>query len=259
MSEASRSYALSVRGLSVSYGRAQLAVDGLSFGVEAGRLVGVIGPNGAGKSTMIKGVVGALEPSAGEVLVFGQPASKALGRMTYVPQRGAVDWDFPVTVWDVVAQGCYGRLGLLKRMSAKERAIVDDALEKVGMSALRARQIGELSGGQQQRVFLARALAQQGDVYLLDEPFVGVDARTELAIVEVLKQLKQQGKTVLVVHHDLSTAREYFDEVLLMNKRLIAYGPVAQCLTPELLREAYGGRLTILGDASSGQALLVEG
>lgn len=251
------SSALKVEGLRVSYDR-EPVVEDLSFEVLAGQLVGIVGPHGAGKSTMIKAVVGAIGADQGRVEVFGQPVKQALGRITYVPQRGAVDWDFPVTVWDVVCQGRYGKLGLLGRLKAKDREIVEQALAQVSMSDYRQRQIGELSGGQQQRVFLARALAQQGDVYLLDEPFVGVDARTEHAIIEVLRALRQDGKAVLVVHHDLSTAPEYFDQILLMNKQLIAYGPTASVFTQPNLQRAYGGRLAIF-DGQDGAALAITG
>lgn len=241
--------ALDVQDLTVSYGRGPV-VQSVSFGVNKGDLIGIIGPNGAGKSTMIKAMVGAHPPDSGTIRVFDDAGRRATRRITYVPQRGEVDWDFPVTVKDVVTQGRYGKVGLIGRFSSEDRALIDESIESVGIADLQTRQIGELSGGQQQRVFLARALAQQGDVYLLDEPFVGVDAATEHAIVDVLRRLRDQGKAVMVVHHDLSTAREYFDKVLLLNRELIAFGPVDEVFTEELLQKTYGGRLTVLGSGN---------
>jgi manganese/zinc/iron transport system ATP- binding protein len=237
--------ALDVKDLTVSYDR-EPVVRHVDFEVERGDLVGIVGPNGAGKSTMIKAMVGAHDPDAGSITVLGDSGKKATRRITYVPQRGAVDWDFPVTVRDVVTQGRYGHVGLLGRFSKEDRRLIDEAIAMVGISDLKDRQIGELSGGQQQRVFLARALAQKGDVYLLDEPFVGVDAATETAIVDVLRALRDEGRAVLVVHHDLSTVREYFDKVLLMNGELIAFGPTEEVFTEALLQKTYGGRLTVL-------------
>ena len=242
--------ALSVRDLTLSYDDAPV-VEGMTFSLEMGHLVAVVGPNGAGKSTMIKAMVGVLTPDRGDVQVLGDTGKRARRHITYVPQRGSVDWDFPVTVWDVVAQGRFGHIGLLGRLKGQQRQLVEQALHKVGMTELQHRQIGELSGGQQQRVFLARALAQQGDVYLMDEPFVGVDARTERAIVDVLSALRDQGKLVMVVHHDLSTVREYFDTMLLMNKQLVACGPTQEVFTKQNLQRAYGGRLAIFEDTAA--------
>lgn len=242
-------YALQVENLTVSYGRGPVVKD-IAFALDPGDLVGIVGPNGAGKSSMIKAMVGALTPDTGTIRVGADSGKKATRRITYVPQRGEVDWDFPVTVEDVVTQGRYGKVGLLGRFSKEDRRLVKEAIDLVGIGDLVKRQIGELSGGQQQRVFLARALAQQGDIYLLDEPLVGVDATTESAIVDVLRNLRDAGKSVMVVHHDLSTAREYFDKVLLMNRELIAFGPVEEVFTPELLQKTYGGRLTVLGGGS---------
>lgn len=242
-------YALEVENLTVSYGRGPV-VEQLGFALDKGDLVGIVGPNGAGKSSLIKAMVGALTPDSGTIRVMADSGKKATRRITYVPQRGEVDWDFPVTVEDVVTQGRYGKVGLLGRFSREDRDLIAEAIELVGIGDLKKRQIGELSGGQQQRVFLARALAQQGDIYLLDEPLVGVDATTESAIVDVLRNLRDADKSVMVVHHDLSTAREYFDKVLLMNRELIAFGPVEEVFTPELLQKTYGGRLTVLGSGS---------
>ncbi len=248
---------LSVRDLNVYYGD-QLAIEDIAFTLREGRLVGVVGPNGAGKSTMIKAIVGSLKPASGVIEVFGSTDARARRRITYVPQRGSVDWDFPVTVKDVVTQGRYGNVGFLKRFSAEDHAKVANALSLVNLTDLASRQIGELSGGQQQRVFLARALAQQGDIYLMDEPFVGVDAATESAIVDVLRGLRDAGKTVLVVHHDLATVGEYFDDVILMNRKIIAHGPIEQYFTPELLQKTYGGRLAILGNDKNNVTLVTS-
>ncbi len=248
---------LSVRDLNVYYGD-QLAIENIAFTLTEGRLIGVVGPNGAGKSTMIKAIVGSLKPASGVIKVFGSTDARARRRITYVPQRGSVDWDFPVTVKDVVTQGRYGHVGFLKRFSAEDHAQVAAALNLVSLTELADRQIGELSGGQQQRVFLARALAQQGDIYLMDEPFVGVDAATESAIVDVLRGLRNAGKTVLVVHHDLATVGEYFDDVILMNRKIIAHGPIEQCFTPELLQKTYGGRLAIIGNDKNNVTLVTS-
>ncbi|MBA2663028.1 MAG: metal ABC transporter ATP-binding protein [Bradymonadaceae bacterium] len=238
---------LCVTDLTVYYGD-ELALDSVGFSLTGGKLIGVVGPNGAGKSTMIKAIVGSILPNRGKVEVFGSTAKRALRRITYVPQRGSVDWDFPVTVRDVVAQGRYAHLGLFRRFTTVDRDLVERSLELVGLVQLAERQIGELSGGQQQRVFLARALAQQGDIYLMDEPFAGVDAATESAIVEVLRSLRDEGKTVLVVHHDLSTLREYFEELVLINRKLIAHGPTDKVFTPDLLQRTYGGKLAVFSN-----------
>ena len=240
--------AIRTLGLTVAYD-ANVVVKDVTFDIEHGGLIAIVGPNGAGKTTMLKAILGLIPSVSGSVEILGESGKKALKRATYVPQRAAVDWDFPLTVRDVVMQGRYQNLGLLKRPSDTDQAMVDDALESVGMTEFSARQIGELSGGQQQRVFLARALAQDGDVYFMDEPFQGVDAATETAIVDVLRTLRNDGKTVLVVHHDLSTVRSYFDRVLLLNKTLIACGPVDEMFTPDLLQQTYGGRLTFFGDS----------
>jgi manganese/zinc/iron transport system ATP- binding protein len=237
--------ALQISDLRVSYDR-EVAVDSLSFSVERGDLVAIVGPNGAGKSTLIKAVVGAQPIDAGRISVCGRTGDDAVESVTYVPQHGDIDWEFPVTVEDVILQGRYGSMGLLGRMSDEDQRLVDEAVEAVDVGDLLERQIGELSGGQRQRVFLARALAQKGEVYLLDEPFVGVDAATERAIADVLRQLSAEGRAVLVVHHDLSTIREYFDKVLLMNASLVAFGAVDEVFTRDNLQETYGGHLTML-------------
>ncbi|MFT6792237.1 MAG: manganese/zinc/iron transport system ATP- binding protein [Rubritalea sp.] len=239
---------LEVHDLSVAYHRKPV-LYGIDLTIPAGKLVGIIGPNGAGKSTFIKAIMGILPISSGWVKIFGESYSKNCRRVGYVPQRESVDWDFPVNVMDVVLMGRYGKLRLGQRPRKKDKEIARECLEKVEMLALANRQIGTLSGGQQQRVFLARALAQESDVYLMDEPFVGVDAATEAAIVTLLRELKERGKTVIVVHHDLTSAKEYFDSLILLNMRLIAYGPTEEVFTSDILQKTYGGRLTILSEA----------
>ncbi len=238
---------LEVHDLSVAYHKKPV-LYGIDLAVPAGKLVGIVGPNGAGKSTFIKAVMGILPLASGWVKVYGKSYRENCRRVGYVPQRESVDWDFPVNVMDVVLMGRYGQLRLGQRPGAKDREIARECLEKVQMLPYAKRQIGNLSGGQQQRVFLARALAQESDLYLMDEPFVGVDAATESAIVTLLRELKSRGKTVLVVHHDLSSAREYFDMLMLLNMRLVAFGPTADVFTPEKLQTTYGGRLTILSE-----------
>lgn len=218
--------------------------------VPEGKLVGIIGPNGAGKSTLIKAIMGLLPLSSGWVQVYGKPHNKQRSLLGYVPQRESVDWNFPVTVRDVVMMGRYGKIGMFRRPAKQDRQIVKECLDKLGMGAYAARQISQLSGGQQQRVFLARALAQESQIYLMDEPFVGVDAATERAIIILLKELRERGKTVLVVNHDLQAVQSYYDFLLMLNMRVVAFGPTAQVMTPELLHKTYGGRLTILADVA---------
>ena len=213
-----------------------------------GALIGIIGPNGAGKSTLIKAAMGLLPLGSGYVRMFDQALDDVRHRVSYVPQRESVDWDFPTSVLDVVLMGRYAKLGLWKRPSKKDKQIALDCLEKVGMQDYIKRQISQLSGGQQQRVFLARALAQEADLYFMDEPFAGVDAATEAAILGILQELTAQGKTVIVVHHDLQSAAEFFDWIILLNLRLIASGPIDQVFTNKLLQETYGGKLTVLAE-----------
>ena len=233
---------LAIRGLTVSYGQ-KPAVFSVDMTVQPGAMTAIIGPNGAGKSTLLKAALGIVSPLSGQVTVFGQPLEDQRARIAYVPQRASVDWDFPTRVIDVVLMGLSRQLGLLGRVRARHTARAMDCLHRVGMREFADRQIGQLSGGQQQRVFLARALAQDADMYLLDEPFAGVDAATEKAIIAVLKSLKEAGKTVVVVHHDLATVTDYFDHVFLINTRKVAEGPVEQAFTAETLQAAYGGRL----------------
>ena len=231
---------LSVRGLTAAY-RDEPVLWDVSFSVPEGRLVGVVGPNGAGKTTLLKAAMGLVRPVAGAVEIFGRPLAKVRREVGYVPQRGSVDWDFPTDARDVVEMGTYGRLGWLRRPGAAERRTAERCLERVGMRDLAGRQIGELSGGQQQRVFLARALAQDARLYLADEPFVGVDYRTERVVVDLLRELRDEGRTVVVVHHDLSTVADYFDTVVLLNRELVAAGPTAEVFTPENIDRTYGG------------------
>ncbi|MCY6381611.1 metal ABC transporter ATP-binding protein [Hoeflea prorocentri] len=233
---------LAVSGLTVSYGE-KPAVFSVDACFPSRSMSAIIGPNGAGKSTLLKAALGVIPPLSGEVLIYGAPIEKARDRIAYVPQRASVDWDFPTTVIDVVRMGLYRKVGLLGRLSGHMTAKARECLERVGMADFINRQIGQLSGGQQQRVFLARALAQDADLYLLDEPFAGVDAATERAIIDVLKLLKSEGKSVVCVHHDLSTVRDYFDHVFLINVRRIAEGPVGTTFTAENLNATYGGRL----------------
>jgi manganese/iron transport system ATP-binding protein/manganese/zinc/iron transport system ATP- binding protein len=238
---------IEVRHLTVSYGTRPALLD-VSLSIEPDQLVGVIGPNGSGKSTLIKVILGFVRPDVGEVFIAGQDVQKAKGWVAYVPQRGAVDWDFPITVREVALMGRYQRIPWHRSPRAEDRDAALEALEMVRMSDFADRQIGQLSGGQQQRVFLARALAQGADILLLDEPFAGVDAATERAILEVLERAKAAGKTLVVVHHDLTTAAEYFDKLVLLKQRLYAYGPPQAVLNEELLSQVYEGRLRIFAD-----------
>ena len=233
---------LAIRGLTVSYDQ-KPAIFSVDATVRPGAMTAIIGPNGAGKSTLLKAALGQVNALSGTTTVFGAPLADMRHRVAYVPQRASVDWDFPTRVSDVVAMGLYRQLGLLGRFRDRHRARVEECLARVGMEEFAERQIGQLSGGQQQRVFLARALAQDADLYLLDEPFAGVDAATERAIIDVLKALKAEGRTVVAVHHDLSTVREYFDDVLMLNVRKVAEGSVAEAFTTKALEAAYGGRL----------------
>ncbi|WP_187262311.1 metal ABC transporter ATP-binding protein [Pontibacter beigongshangensis] len=234
-----------VHDLTVSYDRKPV-LWGVDLTLPAGALVGVIGPNGAGKSTLIKAIMDLLPVSSGYIRIFDQPIKEVRKRISYVPQRESVDWDFPASVFDVVLMGRYGKLGFFNRPRRADKDAAMEALQKVGMQAYAERQISQLSGGQQQRVFLARALAQNADIYFMDEPFAGVDIATETAIIELLRTMRDEGKTVVVVHHDLQSAAAYFNWVILLNMRLVASGPTDQVLTQELLEKTYGGKLTVL-------------
>ncbi len=250
--------ALEIHDLTVSYHRRPVLWN-VDLAVPPGQLVGILGPNGAGKSTLIKAIMGLLPLSSGWVQVFGKPVEAQRDKIGYVPQRESVDWSFPVTAMDVVLMGRYGSVPWWGRVRRKDREKARQCLDKVGMLSYANRQISNLSGGQQQRVFLARALAQESEIYLMDEPFAGVDAATESAIVKLLQELREAGKTVLVVNHDLQTAREYFDMLILLNMRLVAFGPTDEVYTSELLQKTYGGRLTILADVAEAVAAAETG
>ena len=233
---------LEINDLTVAYRDTPVLSD-VDLSIPEGKLVAVIGPNGAGKSTLIKAVLGLIPAVAGSVRIYGQPYATQRKMVGYVPQRSSVDLDFPTTALDVVMMGTYGQLGWLRRPGKRECDQAMASLQQLGMTDYAERQINQLSGGQQQRVFLARALAQDAQIYFMDEPFVGVDATTEKAIVDLLKALQKQGKTVIVVHHDLDSAPEYFDWVVLLNKRLIAAGPFSETFTSDNLRRTYGGAM----------------
>jgi manganese/zinc/iron transport system ATP- binding protein len=243
--QASVPKAIEVTDLTVAYQDQPVLWD-VDLDVPPGVLLSIVGPNGAGKTTLIKAILGLVRPAAGNVLIYDKPYEAQRRIVGYVPQRGTVDWDFPTNVLDVVMMGRYGALGWMRRPGKPERELAMSALEKVGMEAYTNRQISQLSGGQQQRVFLARALVQDATIYLMDEPFQGVDATTERAIVTLLQELRENGKTVVVVHHDLQTVTDYFDWVMLLNIRRIASGPVDETFTPENLRATYGGRVAFM-------------
>jgi manganese/zinc/iron transport system ATP- binding protein len=240
---------LSVYDLTVAYHRKPVIWD-VEFDLPAGALVGVVGPNGAGKSTLLKAVMDLVPKASGRVQVFGLPYDQSRQRVGYVPQRESVDWDFPVDALEVVTMGLYRRIGIGRPVRKQHRQKAMEALEQVGIADLAKRQISQLSGGQQQRTFLARALVQDADLYLMDEPFAAVDASTEKAIVAILRELKSRGKTSVVIHHDLQTVPEYFDYVILLNMRVVAHGPVGETFTPDNLQKTYGGRLTLLEEVT---------
>ena len=240
---------LVVRDLTVAYHRKPVVWD-VGLSIPEGKLVSVVGPNGAGKSTLLKACLDLIPRSSGEVLIYGEPYAKVRKRVGYVPQRESVDWDFPVSALDVVAMGTYGQLGWFRRVNKRSKALAMQALDRVGLADYAHRQISQLSGGQQQRTFLARALVQDADIYFMDEPFAAVDAATERAIVELLKELQSRGKTCLVVHHDLATVPQYFDWTVLLNMRVVASGPTAEVFTPENLHKTYGGKLSLLTEAA---------
>ena len=238
--------ALHVEDLTVSYDGSPALWD-IDLDVPPGVLAAIVGPNGAGKSTLLKSVLGLIRPTAGHVTIHGRPFAEQRSRVAYVPQRTSVDWDFPTTALDVVTMGRYRSLGWLRRPGRAERERAEAALEQVQMQDFAGRQISQLSGGQQQRVFLARALAQDADLYLMDEPMAGVDATTERVVIDLLRTLRQDGKTVVVVHHDLNTVATYFDWLVLLNVRIVAQGPLRQVYTPDNLRATYGGQISLLG------------
>ncbi|GMU37393.1 MAG: putative metal transport system ATP-binding protein [Phycisphaerae bacterium] len=244
---------LSIHDMTVAYHRKPVLWD-VDFDAPEGRLIGIVGPNGAGKSTLLKAVLELVPKASGRVTIYGAPYRRQRRLVGYVPQRESVDWDFPVSALDVVAMGTYARIGWLRPVTRKYRDAALAALSRVGMADYADRQISQLSGGQQQRVFLARALVQDAKVYLMDEPFAGVDAATEKAIVRILHDLRDAGRTVLAVHHDLQTVPEYFDHVMLLNMRIVASGPTRDVFTRENLQKTYGGRLTLLEQAAHAMA-----
>lgn len=243
--ETSNTNAIEVTDLTVAYQDRPVLWD-VDVSVPPGILMAIIGPNGAGKTTLLKAILGLVRPAAGQVSIYGKPYVQQRQLVGYVPQRGSVDWDFPTSVLDVVMMGRYGALGWIRRPGRQETSLALEALEKVGMRSFADRQIGQLSGGQQQRVFLARALVQDAQLYFMDEPFQGVDATTERAIISLLQELRKAGKTVVVVHHDLQTVPEYFDWVTMLNVRRVASGPVGEVFTENNLRLTYGGRVAFL-------------
>jgi manganese/zinc/iron transport system ATP- binding protein len=247
---------LSIHDMTVAYHRRPVLWD-IDYNAPAGQLIAIVGPNGSGKTTLIKAVLDLVPKVSGHVLMFGQPYDEVRPRIGYVPQRETVDWDFPVNAQQVVAMGLYHKIGWCRPVTRPHREAAIAALDRVGMADYARRQISQLSGGQQQRVFLARALAQDAELYFMDEPFAGVDAATERAIVDILRELRTAGKTVLCVHHDLQTVEEYFDSVLLLNMRLVATGPVREVFTPENLRKTYGGKLALLDQV--GQKMTLGG
>ena len=240
---------LSIHDLTVAYDRRPVLWD-VDLDVPAGQLITVVGPNGAGKSTLLKAALGLVPKASGRIRVFGRSMKQQRSQVAYVPQRESVDWDFPISALDVVTMGRYGVLGWCRPVRRRQKDEAMAALDRVGMADMAARQISQLSGGQQQRVFLARALAQDAQLFLMDEPLASVDAATEEAIIEVLRELRTNGRTVVVVHHDLQTVPDYFDHAILLNMRVVANGPVEEVFTPEALRQTYGGQLTILSEAS---------
>ncbi|WP_106496729.1 metal ABC transporter ATP-binding protein [Lentibacillus sp. Marseille-P4043] len=239
------SRSIAVDHLHVSY-YGKEAIKDVSFSITPGKMVGIIGPNGAGKSTLLKSVLGLIPKDRGEITILNKDRKAVRKEIAYVPQRNNIDWDFPISVIDTVLIGTYPQLGMFKRPKKQDRALALKCLEKVDMLEFKNRQIGELSGGQQQRVFIARALAQQAELFFLDEPFVGIDISSEETIIRILKELKDQGKTILVVHHDLSKAKDYFQQILLLNQELVEFGDVEDVMRPETIARAYQGQLSFL-------------
>lgn len=240
---------LCMREVTIAYHRKPVLWE-VNLQIPPGKLVGLVGPNGAGKSTMLKAIMGLMPLLSGNVQIFGKPYAEVRERVAYVPQRESVDWDFPASVLDVVLMGFYGRIGWFGRITRQHQQQAMEALERVGMAEFAQRQISQLSGGQQQRTFLARALIQPADLFLLDEPFAAVDASTEQALVNIMRALQQAGKTIIVVHHDLHTVPEYFDYLVLLNMRVVAAGPMESTFHQENLQKTYGGKLTILEQVS---------
>ena len=240
--------AIQVIQLTVNYGECCSLFD-VSFDVEKGRIVGIIGPNGAGKSTLLKSLVNLVKSLSGDVTFFDRPLNETRRRVAYVPQRGQIDWDFSITAFDVALMGRYHELGLLKWARRADKLATLEMLDKLGMLSFKDRQISALSGGQQQRLFIARAFLQNADIYLLDEPFTGIDHATEALIIEILKKERDLGKTIVMVHHDLSSVETYFDDVVLLNTSLVASGPVKHTFTPQMLSQTYGRDASLFTEA----------
>lgn len=236
---------IEIDGINISYGKKRV-LSNIYMSVESGYIYGLIGPNGAGKSTLYKTILGLIKPNSGKIKVLGKEISEIRKKVAYVPQKDEIDWDFPATVYDIVQMGRYPHKKVLQRMNANDRKITTEAIEKVGMISFIDNQIGALSGGQQQRVFIARALCQQAEIFLLDEPFVGVDITTENKIMDILNGLAKREKSILIVHHDLATAEEYFDRVIMLNQRLITYGNTSEVFTKENIAKTYASQLDIL-------------
>lgn len=236
---------LEVKNLTVSYSN-KIALTDVNFSMESGKLIGIIGPNGSGKSTLMKAVLNLTAKDSGEVQINEKSLEEVRENIAYIPQRSNIDWDFPILVRETVLLGTYPKLGLFKRPKTNEKKIAEEALKKVGMEDFADKQIGELSGGQQQRVFLARSLAQNADIFFMDEPFVGIDIHSEEIIINILKELRDQGKTLFVIHHDLTKVEDYFDELILVNKELVAAGAVSDVFTPELMERTFNAPLTVL-------------
>lgn len=249
---------LAVHAMTVAYRHKPVLWDA-DYDAPNKSLIAIVGPNGAGKTTFIKACMGLIPRASGSVEFWGKSYAEQRQQIGYVPQRESVDWDFPISALEVVAMGRYGKIGWCRRVSKDHREIAYNCLEQVGMADYSDRQINQLSGGQQQRVFLARALAQEAQLYFMDEPFAGVDAATEKAIVDILRALREQGKTVIAVHHDLVTVPEYYDHVLLLNTRVIAAGAMSEVFTQDNLKKTYGGRLTLLDEVSQAIAQASEG
>jgi manganese/zinc/iron transport system ATP- binding protein len=245
---ASDSPAIEVHQLTVNYGKTPVLWD-ISLKIPKGKLVGIIGPNGAGKSTFIKTALGLVKPLSGKVEFFGLSLQQFRQQIAYVPQRETVDWDFPITVYELVLMGRYGKLGILHPPRREDKAVVESMLEHVGLSAYASRQISQLSGGQQQRAFIARALVQEAEIYFMDEPFAGIDMASEAALMKILNELRNTGKTVFVVHHDLNSVENYFDWAILLNMRLIACGPLEEAFNPDTLQMAYGKSFSLFDEA----------
>lgn len=238
-----------IHGMTVAYDRKPVLWD-IDLDIPEGKITGIVGPNGAGKTTLIKAVLDLVPKATGTVSIYGDSYAKSRHLVAYVPQRESVDWEFPVSARDVVLMGRYGHIGWCKRPTKSDIEVAERCLESVGLSEFSSRQINQLSGGQQQRVFLARALAQDARIFFLDEPFAGVDAATERAIMALLNQLREEGKTIIAVHHDLQTVKSYFDNLIMINMMLVATGPTSTVFTDDNLKRTYGGRLTLLDEAS---------